>query len=99
MQTQAATQPAEGIASGVIFDVTNNINTSTGPASLYKAEYGDEQIAKIWDDENKPNPFISGMSIGDTVRFHYEYRTTENEHGRKETRCYFKPMQPKKAAQ
>tara|TARA_R100000654_G_C2661627_1_gene124767 strand:- start:631 stop:918 length:288 start_codon:yes stop_codon:yes gene_type:complete len=91
MQTQAATQPAEGIASGILIDVTTNIRTSNGNASLFKAIYG-EQIAEIWSDDDKPNPFLSGLSIGDTVRFHYNDRTTENEHGRKETRRYYTPL-------
>jgi|TARA_A100001518_G_C1217852_1_gene61079 hypothetical protein len=89
MSNQAG--PQEGIAQGVIVEVSAGLKTQNGPATLFKAIWG-ENLVGLWSDDRKPSPFLKGLEIGDNVRFHWNDRATEDDHGRTVVNRYFTPL-------
>lgn len=85
--TMKPDSPTAGIATGVVVEVASALETANGAATLFKAIWG-EQLVALWSDDSAPSPFLKGLSIGDTVRFHWEAKTETNEHGAKETRVF-----------
>lgn len=92
MKTNTDTQSglSEGIHSAVLVNIGANLNTSNGTASLYEALAEEvEDIVALWSDDAKPSPFLAGLSIGDTVRFHCQVREDEDENGRAVVKRYY----------
>lgn len=92
MSNQAG--PKEGIAQGVIVEISTGLRTQNGPASLFKAIWG-ETLVSLWSDDTKPSPFLKGLEIGDDVRFHWNDRKSENEHGKTVFNRYYTPLPAK----
>tara|TARA_R100000655_G_scaffold34639_5_gene67400 strand:+ start:179 stop:472 length:294 start_codon:yes stop_codon:yes gene_type:complete len=84
-------KPKEGIASGVIVEISTGLRTQNGPASLFKAIWG-ESLVSLWSDDTKPSPFLKELEIGSDVRFHWNDRVTEDDNGKPVVNRYFTPL-------
>ena len=69
---------------------TATVKTRQGDAELFKAWNAETKtLASLWSDCSKPNPFLKGKAIGDTVEFLEEVREEVDMNGKTVSKTYY----------
>jgi hypothetical protein len=87
------------IRNATIIEIARDIKTRTGSADLFKAWDEDSQvIASVWSDGSKPNPFLKGKKVGDSIRLVEEVREEVGMDGKTSERVFYSVLPSAPAA-
>ena len=87
------------IRNATIIEIARDIKTRTGSADLFKAWDEDSQvIASVWSDGSKPNPFLKGKKVGDSIRLVEEVREEIDLNGKTSERVFYSVLPSAPAA-
>jgi hypothetical protein len=78
----------------VVVIETANIKPRSGRSALLIKGWHEESLSlvSIWTDADKPNPFLKGKAVGDTVRVIPEMRQETDINGKKTSVTYYTPI-------
>jgi hypothetical protein len=72
-----------------LVEVSAGIKTRTGNATLFKGwSESEKTMLSVWSDDKKPNPFLKGKGIADSIRVVEETRQETDLNGNKVTRTF-----------